>query len=268
MSVFLQTLKRAALVFLLMVILGGIGYVGLRAWRGHQSDQPKNLPPEKNVAVENRNTTPRNTNVAVTTNTSLNTNAVVAPAELNLAAPFTTQAPDANWDAEHEEFCEEASVLMAARALQGRAIKDSADAEAALQTLQQWEIDTFGYFESTTAVEIAQLVTDFYGLSAELVVDPTVSQLKSILASGKFIVVPAAGRELHNPNFKQPGPLYHALLLKGYTATTFITNDPGTRKGQNYTYPTDVLMQSIHDWNGGDVMNGRRVVIVVSAARE
>jgi len=53
------------------------------------------------------------------------------------------------------------------------------------------------------------------------------------------------------------------LLLKGYTSDgEFITNDPGTRNGRNYVYKQAVLMAAIHDWNGGDVMNGVPVVIV------
>jgi len=74
--------------------------------------------------------------------------------------------------------------------------------------------------------------------------------------------VPAAGRELGNPNFTDPGPLYHMLVVRGYTENNFITNDVGTRKGENYQYKYDVLMNAIHDWNGGDVNNGQRVVIV------
>ena len=53
------------------------------------------------------------------------------------------------------------------------------------------------------------------------------------------------------------------LVVRGYTDDKFITNDVGTRKGENYQYDYDVLMNSIHDWNDGDVDNGQRVVIVV-----
>src|SRR3989344_6960165 len=42
------------------------------------------------------------------------------PSEVNLAIPFTVQAPFANLDEVHEEFCEEASVLMAASYVLGK----------------------------------------------------------------------------------------------------------------------------------------------------
>ena len=44
--------------------------------------------------------------VAQNTNVSRNTHAAtttVLPASKNLAVPFTSQAPDANWDGDHEE---------------------------------------------------------------------------------------------------------------------------------------------------------------------
>ena len=86
--------------------------------------------------------------------------------------------------------------------------------------------------------------------------------------------MPSAGRELGNPNFKSPGPIYHNLVIRGYTKDgKFITNDPGTRKGEQYIYDQDVVMAAIHDWvpkgdrtiaANGDVATGQRVVLVVS----
>ncbi len=68
---------------------------------------------------------------------------------------------------------------------------------------------------------------------------------------------------LGNPNFSGEGPLYHALVLKGYTETTFVTNDPGTRLGADYQYDFDTIMTAMHDWNGGGVENGAKVVVVI-----
>ncbi|KKR45570.1 MAG: hypothetical protein UT82_C0026G0013, partial [Parcubacteria group bacterium GW2011_GWB1_40_14] len=92
----------------------------------------------------------------------------------------------------------------------------------------------------------------------------TVDTIKRELAAGNPIIVPAAGRELGNPYFTSPGPLYHMLVIRGYTSDDkFITNDPGTRRGEEYTYKFDILMNAIHDWNGGDVINGKKVIIVL-----
>lgn len=186
------------------------------------------------------------------------------PSELNIAVPFTTQAPHANWDADHEDFCEEAAVLMAGRSFAKQTIASRDDAETALQDLKMRELELFGYFKDTTAAETAQLLEDQYPVQTELLRDPTIEQLKRALADGQLVLVPSAGRQLKNPNFKRPGPLYHMLVLKGYTEDgQFITNDPGTRKGADYVYPFERVMTAMHDWNGGDVETGAKVVIAV-----
>ena len=187
------------------------------------------------------------------------------PTELNISVPFTTQAPTANWDAEHEQLCEEASALMVGRHFAGRAITDAADAEAGMQTLVDWENQNLGTMESTTAEQTAATVRAVYGLAVELKQNPTVDDLKQALADGKLIMVPAAGQKLKNPYFTAPGPLYHMLVVKGYTkAGNIVTNDPGTRHGADYVYDSTVFMNAIGDWNNGDPANGKKVVLVVS----
>ena len=49
----------------------------------------------------------------------------------------------------------------------------------------------------------------------------------------------------------------------GFTKDKFITNDPGVNRGRNFVFPVDNIMESIHDWNGGDVQGGRKVVLVI-----
>lgn len=53
------------------------------------------------------------------------------------------------------------------------------------------------------------------------------------------------------------------LLLKGYTPTQFITNDAGTKRGANYPYDFQTVLNANHDWNGGDVEHGAKKIIVV-----
>mgnify|MGYP001618174552 FL=1 len=68
---------------------------------------------------------------------------------------------------------------------------------------------------------------------------------------------------LPNPHFRNGGPEYHTLVIRGYTEDSFITNDPGTQFGENFLYKYSDLMNSIHDWNEGDVKNGKRLVLVI-----
>ncbi|MBI5404862.1 MAG: C39 family peptidase [Candidatus Kerfeldbacteria bacterium] len=242
--------SRAAIVIIVVGVLGLVGVVlaytnrvALREWWETRNAEP--VPPavNRNEAI--------NTNATVNTNkTNANTNAVVLPAEVNLNVPFTSQAPHANWDEDHGEFCEEASVLMLGRYWQDRGIVNADDAESALQLLKRWEVLELGYYFDTTATETARILSEFYELKGvEVVRRPTVEDIKRELAAGRPVIVPAAGRELGNPNFTPPGPIYHMLVIKGYTRDgKFITNDPGTRKGADYVYDINVVMDALHDW--------------------
>lgn len=184
---------------------------------------------------------------------------------VNLAVPFTVQAPNANWDEVHQEFCEEASILMAASYVKGWDIPDTEMADKKMFEIKDFEERKFGYYKDTTAEEMAIILREFYKIEkVEVIYNPTADTIKQALNEKKVIIAPAAGRQLDNPYYRQPGPLYHALVIKGYTKTgNFITNDPGTRRGADFIYLPDILMNAIHDWNSGDVENGRRVIIIV-----
>lgn len=191
------------------------------------------------------------------------------PEELNLAVPFTSQAPHMNWDEDHEDFCEEASVLMARRYFAkepaGKINPDTAEGE--LQEIKTWELEQFGYFKDTTAEETARIIREKYGLTAEVTSGLTLPLTKLYLSTGRLILVPAAGRELHNPFFKQPGPIYHMLVIHGFTNDgKLITNDPGTRRGEGYLYDPAVVFGAIADWDQATqtITKDRQPVIVVS----
>ena len=188
------------------------------------------------------------------------------PDHINLAVPFTSQAPDGDWSEPWQNACEEASLYMVHEYYAGRegGVIPVAEAKKALLSIVAFENGAFGDYLDTTAAQTALIAEQFYGVSkVELKDYPTVDYLKEQLAAGRPILVPAAGRELGNPNFVAPGPLYHMFVLRGYTKDGFITNDPGTRKGEGYIYPFKTLMAAIHDWNGGDVYSGQPTVIVV-----
>lgn len=187
------------------------------------------------------------------------------PGAYNLAVPFTSQAPHANWDLPYQEACEEASVLMVARYFDGESgVIDPDDADAALLRLVEFQLDMFGDYLDTTAEETRQMLDGYFNLQAYVVESPSVAQIKSEIAAGRPVIVPAAGQQLGNPFFSGAGPLYHMLVIKGYTDDQFITNDPGTKRGNNYAYDIDVIMSAMGDWNDGDPANGAKRVIFVA----
>ncbi len=187
-------------------------------------------------------------------------------AEVNWDVPFTPQAPHARWDALHQEACEEASVLMVLRYFSGQRISGADDAERGILHLVAAN-EALGFGIDDTAEEAAALLlSQDSSLSVALLKNPSVHDLKSALSMGSLVIVPAAGQQLFNPYFQTPGPRYHMLVLRGYTDDFAIANDPGTRNGWQFAYRWDVLMNAIHDWNGGDVESGEKVVIIVRKA--
>lgn len=183
---------------------------------------------------------------------------------INWNVPFTSQAPSANWDPPYDEACEEASMLMVLRYFRAEPITGPEDAEAGLAEIFARN-ESFGYPIDITAEESAVVLRSLAPeLLVETVYEPTVEALKTALTEGALIIVPAQGQMLGNPYFRQPGPPYHMLVLRGFTDDGYvITNDPGTKRGEQYVYTWETLMDAMHDWNGGDVVNGQKVVIVV-----
>lgn len=188
------------------------------------------------------------------------------PEEINIAVPFIPQAPYAVWDHLHDEACEEASLIMLDAFYKNKKSLSKEEAELAIQDLIKWEQEKYGYFEDTVSEQGAEMLEEFFKLSgAKVIYDITIDDIKKKLAQGRPVVVPAAGKLLKNPYFRNGGPLYHMLVIKGYTKDNrFITNDPGTRRGADFTYTMDALYNAIHDWREDrDILKGRKAMIVV-----
>lgn len=219
------------------------------------------------VALPTSNTHPAPSQVAAATPTKTQTVTVAElPPDINLAVPFTPQAPHANWSLPYKEFCEEASVLMAMSYITKQKIPTPEFADAELLKIRDFEVKRFGYYEDTTAEETAAIIREYYKYDrVKVLANPTVENIKQALAGGQLVIMPAAGRLLGNPYFTPPGPLYHMLVIKGYTKDgRFIVNDPGTRRGADYIYSAETLMNALHDWRSdGNVTLGRKVVLIV-----
>lgn len=185
------------------------------------------------------------------------------PEEFNLAVAFTSQAPHHNWDLPYQEACEEASAYMVSLYYNGHPSGkvDPDVADEAILEIVDFQNDFYGFYLDTTAEETLRFMMEFYNMGGEVVQNPTPEEIKNEIANGRPVIVPAYGRALGNPNFTGLGPLYHMFVIKGYTEDKFITNDPGTRNGENFVYDIDVIMNAMGDWNNGDPANGDKVVI-------
>ncbi|MBU2025712.1 MAG: C39 family peptidase [Patescibacteria group bacterium] len=189
------------------------------------------------------------------------------PQKILNPAPFVPQAPFANWDQLHEEACEEAVIITAHYYLRDQKNISKQKAEEEILKMIQYQEKNFNGHHDLDAEHIVKLAREFYNDQYQIKKEFTQNDIKKYLARKTIIIVPAAGRVLENPNFKQPGPLYHALVIIGYDEKKqqFITNDPGTRKGSEFRYSYKNLMQSIHDFPGKkeQILQGEKIIILV-----
>jgi VanZ family protein len=196
--------------------------------------------------------------------------------------PFTTQSPFARWDELHEEACEEASLIMLKYYNEIKTTDllkiPKKEAESEIQKLVKYQIKKYGDFHDSNMQRLKEIGEEYFGLdNLKIIEDFQIVDLKRELAEGGIILIPTAGREIYNPNFKAPGPLYHNLVIVGYddraivdsagrkVKGVFITNDPGTRKGEGYKYDQKVLYKAIHDFPGNKnkILTGKKRAIVL-----
>ena len=187
------------------------------------------------------------------------------PQKVVLPVPFTCQAPYGNWNQPYQDACEEGAVIMAMRKTLTKA-----QAKAEILELVEFHNKHYGDYRSTNAEQTAQLIRDFYKFENLFVTtEVSVIKIKSELAKGNIILAPMAGKMLNNPYYSRPNPDYHMLLIKGYDDSTqeFITNDDGTRRGENYRYKYSTIINAIHDWTGNNktIVNGDKKIIIVKS---
>lgn len=256
--------KKSLIIILLLIAAGGLSWTyrhQLKDWWQNRRAQTVPVAVNKNEAVKDILDTIGGSNQNSNTNTTPEPEPL--PREYNLAVPFTTQAPYANWNLPYQEACEEASAAIVHYYWSNQTFTQKTADEEILK-LVDFETTTYGDYKDTTAEQTARFIKAYYDYqTVDVIYDPTVEQIKREIFDGFPVMVPAYGKALENPNFRSGGPLYHMLVVKGYTADTFITNDPGTRNGADFIYSINNLMTSMGDWNSGHPESGRKVMIVV-----
>ncbi|MAE68561.1 hypothetical protein CL635_02010 [bacterium] len=189
---------------------------------------------------------------------------ITLPSKAYIDVPFTPQAPDANWDNPYQEACEEAAVIMVDYFLRGASLSpDQANRE--ILQLTNWE-EANHYKYDVSLDELAEIIEEYYEYETRISDDVSKESIMHELAKGNPIIVPAAGRDLGNPYFSGQGPWYHMLVITGYNWRHFITNDPGTKRGQEYKYKHRVLLDAIHDWTGvkEEIRTGPKRMLIIN----
>lgn len=224
-----------------------------------------NVNENTNAIVDINTNINNNTNAILNSNTSAVNSAPIAktvPSSASIQVPFTTQAPFSVWDALHEDACEEASLLMIKHFEEKTNFVSKDDAEAEIKSMIEYE-ESHNFGLSITLKQLNTIASDYLNLKGGVVnTSITIDDIKLELSSGRPVIVGAAGKLLKNPNFKNGGPNYHMLVIKGYDSKGFITNDPGTRLGENYRYDFATLYNAIHDFDEGNIVNGQKAYLV------
>ncbi len=250
-------------VIALVVIAGGLWF-GRGVIREEVYDWTRPAVPPAAPYVPSAEAATTTTNPARNTTPTAGTTSL--PSQLNLAVPFLLQAPKQNWVDPFEDACEEASLLMVDGYYKARKIGWTPDQGVKdILDVVAFEDQAYGYNKDTTANDVAHTAQAYFHYPSASVIDATEANIKKMLAQGYPVIAPAYGKALLNPNFRNGGPQYHMLVIKGYNKDgSWITNDPGTRNGKDYVYPKQRLLDAIHDFNATDMKLGRKVVIVVT----
>ncbi len=169
--------------------------------------------------------------------------------------PFTPQAPYAEWnDPVHQDGCEEAASLMAVSWARGEKL-NQAKAKNEIVAASDYQKENFGEYRDASAEDTVKRIIQGYFKyeNAKVKLDININDIIFELANGNIIILPMDGQKLNNLYYTPPGPVRHMIVVIGYDEEKkeFITNDPGTKRGESYRYSEDVLYNAIRDYSTG-----------------
>ncbi len=186
------------------------------------------------------------------------------PKKHQLDVPFMVQAPFADWEKPYDEACEEAALIMLDYYLSDLELPPEQANREILQ-LTNWE-ESHHYGYDVTLGEMAEIVEKYYGYKTRISENVSAESIMYEVSKGNPVIVPAAGRTLGNRYFSGAGPWYHTLVITGYDSKYFITNDAGTKRGENFKYRHDTLINAVHDFTGikEEIESGPKRMLIIT----
>jgi hypothetical protein len=180
------------------------------------------------------------------------TNAIIEnkklPNESILEVPFVMQAPFANWEV-HNESCEEAGVLLAHYFYLGEPLaKEKANLE--ILGMVDFQKKMYGGEFDIFAEGMGELAKDYYGYENYRVLDGTIENIKQEIVNGNPVIVPTTAAYLKSEKNDYPEMEYHVVVIVGYDQNGFVTHDPGTYSGEDFTYTYNTLQKAMNDYDG------------------
>jgi hypothetical protein len=100
--------------------------------------------------------------------------------QINLEAPFYSQAPMGDWSYPWQEACEEASILLAANVYwKHKWTREEFNAE--ILKMVEWQKEKFGSYLDTSVAQTAQIVNEYLKLKTITHEDPSYEDVVKIL---------------------------------------------------------------------------------------
>ena len=180
------------------------------------------------------------------------------PPAANIDVPYTSQAPTGNWSEPWKNACEETSIYMVSSFYADDTIKRD-EAIKHIREIIAAKNKEFNVSADESLEKISELIKLLgFPWSTEIVVNPTIPQIKEQLASNQPIIAPVFAPALR---YKAGGPDYHVMVITGYDDKTseFIVNDPALGKGVRFKY--ELFMKAIHDLNGRNYKAGQKALL-------
>jgi len=232
------------------------------------NSNPIVIPKSKPIIIETATSSIATSSISVEVTPS--STLVTKQGIIKLEVPFTTQAPFAEWDDERQQnACEESAGIMAMAWVEDRKLSKQ-EARDEIVAISDWEMANYGVYQDTSAIDTVDRIFKGYFEydKVKVIIDINSQDIINELEKGNLVITPVNGRELGNPNFVEPGPLEHMIVIIGYDygSEEFITNESGTRLGKDYRYDRGVLFNAIRDYPTGyhePITGIEKVMIVV-----
>lgn len=160
-----------------------------------------------------------------------------------LAVPFTPQAPDGRWIEPWQNACEETTVAMVNAYYTNKQLTDS-KARKGIQAVLKQKEKMFGKSKDESPQKIVELINKTYRWRAKRAYGMTIADIQREIDARHPVIFPFDARKVTNPNFSDPKPEYHMVVIIGYddVAKEFIVQEPGTSKGEKFHYSYDELV--------------------------
>ena len=255
--------RLAIAVALVAVLVVGAAGGGYYYWRKHRPIPPAVAPKTAVILQAPSTPTPSETPIptAPPTPTPL-------PSSVRLTVPFTSQAPLHKMDAEHENWCEAAAILMVGDYYKHdqRSVIPPGEADRDMRSIVAYERDTFKGVLDLPLTDVS--TTGGAKFQIEGTVEPAPAdsdQIKHYLAAGWPVVIPvmthgAPGGQKLDPHYGAVS-VYHVIVLIGYDESgQLISNDAGIFEGQYLAYPWPRLSAAI-DAQAQKYSQGRKMLV-------